>query len=731
MNIGLNKLANHYGAGLINSYSQVFFSNNRILAVFLLLVTFLNPVSGISGVIAIITGQLLALVFNFSEALIKDGTYTYNSVMVGVGMGVMYQPSIPYFLVLIFFSIITFFITVWIAHYLSIKKLPFLSIPFLLAIWLVLLGAGNFSALQLSSRSDWFLGFSSQGIINQVAEFVGTLPFPDILHLYFRSLGAILFQYNDLAGIIIVIGLLIASRMSFILSLFGFLIGYLFYLNFEGDFSHLVYSYIGFNFILTGIALGGFFIIPSRKSYLLLIIIIPIIAFMISGFNTLFNFIGLPMYSLPFNVVVLLVLYTFALREKATGIELVTIQQFSPEKNYYKNILGKTRFGNESLFHIALPVMGSWHISQGHRGNITHKGEWKEAWDFDIRNDYGKTFRGTGLAVEDFYCYDIPVIAPAPGTVVKVVDGIDDNKIGEANLENNWGNTIVIKHAEYLYTKLSHLKKGSISINEGDYVSKGDIIAHCGSSGRSPEPHLHFQVQAQPFIGSPTLNYPISYYLVENENQIKLNEFSYPKEGETIKNISVDVFLSSAFNFIPGQTINIDIEESGKEPYSAKWEVFTTSYNQSYLYCSSTKSSAWFIVRDAIFMFTDFYGDTSSTLYYFYSIAQKVLLGSYPDVKVEDHLPIEGFFNKGIKLLQDFIAPFYQFLQVDFESKISFIDDENSPSEIRISSLAQASISTHITNRVKGEITIEEKGITHFEINDKKNSRKIICVVKN
>lgn len=730
MNAGLNRIATHYGNGLINSYSQVFFSNNKAFAILLLLVTFLNPVSGISGVIAIITGQVLARLFNFSDALIKDGTYTYNSVMVGVGMGIMYEPSIAYFMILIFFSIITFFLSVWLSHYLSIKKLPFLSIPFLLALWLVLLGAGNFSALQLSTRSDWFLGFSSQGIINQVGEFVSTLPFPDILHLYLRSLGAILFQFNDLAGIIIVIGLLIASRMSFVLSLFGFLIGYFFYLNFEGDFTQLVYSYIGFNFILTGIALGGFFIIPSRKSYLLLIIIIPIIAFMISGFNTLFNFIGLPMYSLPFNIVVLLVLYTFALRQKSTGIELVTLQQFSPEKNYYKHILGTNRFGNESLIHIALPVMGSWHISQGHSGNITHKGEWKEAWDFDIRDDTGKTFGGEGHIIDDYYCYDIPVIASANGTVIKVVEGILDNKIGDINLENNWGNSIIIKHDEYLYTKLSHLKKGSVSVNEGDHVSKGDIIGRCGSSGRSPEPHLHFQMQSQPFIGSSTLKYPISYYLLNYGKKEVLKEFSYPEEGDNIRNILVDSLLSSAFNFIPGQSISIEIKEADRPILIEKWEIFTNVYNQSYFYCSTTKSSAWFIIRDAVFMFTDFYGSTNTALYSFYNIAQKILLGAYTDVIVKDHLPIDGFYNRGIKLLQDIIAPFFQFLYVDYYSKIAFLDNENNPSEIRIKSVAESRINKRITNQTEGEITIKEQGITQFEIVERAKNRKITCVVK-
>jgi murein DD-endopeptidase MepM/ murein hydrolase activator NlpD len=375
--------------------------------------------------------------------------------------------------------------------------------------------------------------------------------------------------------------------------------------------------------------------------------------------------------------------------------------------------------------------MGTWYISQGHRGKITHKGDWKEAWDFDIRNKMGKTFRDSGLNPADFYCYDIPVIAPATGTVVKVVEGIADNNIGEINLENNWGNTIIIKHADYLYTNLSHLKNGSISVKEGDIVSKGDLIGRCGSSGRSPEPHLHFQVQAQPFIGSPTLNYPISYYLVEDEKKTVLKEFSYPKEGENVRNITVDSLLKQAFNFIPGQTIQLEIEEAGKSPYTENWEVFTNIYNQSYLYCAKSKSSAWFINRDAVFMFTDFYGDTSSTLYLFYSIAQKVLLGAYPEVKVKDHLPIYRFFNKGIKLLQDFVAPFYQFLDVKYVSEISSIDNKNSPSEIIITSDAQATINKRITRKVEGKIIIKEKGITKFEIFEKSKNRKIACVVSS
>jgi len=173
-----------------------------------------------------------------------------------------------------------------------------------------------------------------------------------------------------------------------------------------------------------------------------------------------------------------------AIRNKASGLDLVTIQQFSPEKNHYKHFNRVARFKSETYFHFALPIMGEWSISQGHEGKITHKGDWKYAWDFDIRDEKGNTYRLPGIELEDYYCYNLPVVAPAHGSVVQIIDGFDDNKIGDVDMEHNWGNTIIIKHGEYMYSKLSHLKKDTFKVRQGDYVKKGDVVAHCGSSGK-------------------------------------------------------------------------------------------------------------------------------------------------------------------------------------------------------------------------------------------------------
>lgn len=650
--------------GLLNSYGQVFFSKNIVFSAILFLVTFFEPWSGLSGVIAIVVAQLLARTFHFSKALIEDGSYTYNPLMVGVGLGVIYQPKPSLFIILVIASAVTFFLTVLASHSLAKRGLPFLSIPFLFGIWIVLLGADGFSSIHLSYNDSWYR-MNDTFLAREFDSFIGSLPLADVLHLYLRSLGAVLFQFNDLAGFLVVIGLLIASRMSLVLSFFGFIIGYGFYAQAEGDFTQLVYSYIGFNFILTAIALGGFFVIPSKKSYLLLLITIPMIAILISGLHPIFATFGLPLYSLPFNAVVLLMLYVFALRSRASGIELVVRQQFSPEKNYYQREYEKQRFKNETYVKITLPFMGEWTVSQGYHGDVTHRGEWSEALDFDVRNKEGRTFRGAGTQLEDYFCYNLPVIAPARGTVIKVQDGIDDNPVGEVNLEMNWGNTVIIKHAEGLYTKLSHLKKGTITVREGQEVDRGEVLAKCGSSGRSPEPHLHFQVQTQPYIGSKTLEYPFNTYGVGDGESLRIYEFSIPKEGETIHSISPVKDIREALHWIPGRQFDVSNLKSGEHE---RWEVFTDYYNYTYLYSHTTKSTAYFVGGPDVFQFTSFAGNTDSMLYKFYLGMNKAYYLVTPEGS-EAILNIDGMVSSFQKLLQDLAAPWIQFLRIRYQGK--------------------------------------------------------------
>jgi urea transporter len=703
---------------LLNSYSQIFFSNNKIFAVVLLCISFFDLGAGLSGVIAVFIGQITALLFNFNKALIKDGTYTYNSVLVGIAIGIFYDFNSSFLILLFISSILVFLLTIWFSTSLSRKGMPFLSIPFLIAIWLIILGADNFSALALKQKEILSLAIYFPDAFSNTTEFIGKLPFANAIYLYLRSLGAIFFQYNDLAGLFIAIGLLINSRISFVLSIFGFLIGYFFYYYLQGDFSQLIYSYIGFNFILTAIALGGFFVVPSRRSFLLLLLTIPTIALLISGLQTIFTQFNLPLYSLPFNIVIWLFLSAMLVRTKAKGLQLVTLQQFSLEKNHYKYYNSLERFSSETYFHIGLPVIGNWHISQSYNGEETHKTDWKHALDFTVIDENKQSFKGEGYDITDYHCYDLPIIAPANGYIVKILDDIEDNKIGEVNLENNWGNTVVIKHGEFLYSKLSHLKKNTIQVKLNEYITKGSIVAYCGSSGRSPEPHLHFQMQTTPFIGSKTLSHPISYYLTQKEGNYTFHSFKIPKKGEVISNLKTTRLLKNAFSFIPGKTIEFEVINNGKTEI-VKWEIFVTALNKTYIYCHKTKATAYFINNGIVFYFTDFYGNKKALLHYFYLAAHKVLLGYYKDIEINDKILISNIFNPLLKAVHDFTAPFFHYCKAFYNLKFIKADDVHNPSLIKFRSECKGHFFKKEVVKITFDFLIENDKISEFNIHQK------------
>jgi hypothetical protein len=165
---------------------------------------------------------------------------------------------------------------------------------------------------------------------------------------------------------------------------------------------------------------------------------------------------------------------------------------------------------------------------------------------------------------------------------------------------------------------------------------------------------LHFQVQTTPYIGSKTFAYPLSYFVSENNGKEAVQEFSIPSETAIVSNINHNTTLKQAFEFLPG--FNLTVTADGME--EGKWEVFTDAYNNSYFYCHTTKSLAYFKRNETVFYFTSFDGDKSSLLYHFYIACYKVYLATEPAVEASDKFPLQLSKNTLAKWLQDFIAPF-------------------------------------------------------------------------
>lgn len=705
--------------GILNSYSQVFFSDKKLFAGLLLIVTFIDSYAGICGLFSVLVTNAVSYWFGFDKRQINKGMYGFNSLLVGLGLGIYFSPGWLLFFILFIAALLTLFISVSLEGIIGKYALPYLSISFILSFWIVSLATREFTALGISERGIYSLNemyiIGGKELV-QLYHWWNSIYIPLSVKTYFISLGAIFFQFNVLSGILIAIGLLYYSRIAFSLSILGFYSAYLFYFLIGANITELSYSYIGFNFILTSIAIGGFFIIPSRLSYLWTIILMPMVVILVVSLNRLFINFGLPIYSLPFNVVVLLFLYILKFRVVAKdSLAEVLIQQNSPEKNLYSFRNYLSRFKQKTPISLQLPFYGEWQVSQAHNGEHTHKGLWQHAWDFMIQDENQKTYENDGDFLEDYYCYGKAVVAPADGYVDDLIDNVPDNIIGEADIKNNWGNTIVIRHTDHLYTKLSHLVPESFTVKRGDKVVAGQVIGKCGNSGRSPYPHLHFQVQATPFIGSPTIDYPIGHYLLKEEAGKTLFSFSRPQLNDVISNISVTPLLQKAFHLIPGKMFSWQID-NGIVKARARWEIKTNAYNQTYIECLETKSQAFFEEDGALLFFTYFKGNKSSLLYYFYLAAYKIQTGYYQDLELHDQYPLNHIFRKKILFLQDFFAPFFLFLRAEFTVKYSKIDNNLSPSLISLNSSSKRFIGKRLFKETKFEFQIDNSGIQSFKI---------------
>ncbi len=718
-------------SGTLNSYSIVFFSDKIIFALILLLVSFFDIFSGICGLTAVLTTNFAAEFLGFDKNKIQKGYYGFNSLLLGLGLGLHFEMSWIVLLLIMVASVMTLFALVTLERVLDKYYVPYLSLPLLISFWIISLASREIPLLAISMRDIYFVnyvyGLGGDNLLD-VYKWWTSLGFAESLKTYFLSLGGIFFQQKLLSGIVIAIGLLYYSRIGFTLSLIGFYTAYFFYQLMGVNVTHLPFADIGLNFILTSIAIGGYFIIPSRSSYIWTIVIIPVTMLISYAVHQFLAPWGLVVYSLPFNITVIVFLIVIKSRVYKTGnLTEADILTSSPEINLYNFVNNNHRYRDKVYFSIRLPFYGEWSVSQAHKGEITHKDKWQYAWDFVIRDSDHHTYSREGVALEDYHCYNKAVLAPADGVVEEIIDGVSDNPIGDINLESNWGNTIIIKHSDGFYSQLSHLKPYSFKAVKGDWVKAGQIIAACGNSGRSPEPHLHFQLQAVPVVGAETVDYPLGYYLKRETKSLSFKSYSKPLLHEILSNLEVNSLMKNAFHFVPGQKIKFEIDINGKRTV-ADWEVITDIYNVSYIYCKQSNSYAYYANDDRVFYFYNFTGSKKSLLYYFFLATYKAPLGFYKDLNIEDTIAINHVYTKLGLLVQDFIAPFYIFLKADFNLIYKEKDDEINPSLLTFSSSVIKSFLGFKTENVKFNISVSKEGIKDITVFLKNKTIKAKCI---
>lgn len=148
------------------------------------------------------------------------------------------------------------------------------------------------------------------------------------------------------------------------------------------------------------------------------------------------------------------------------------------------------------LHRYSLPVAGTWDVLHGGPdpdGNRHHgHPEQHYAVDLVIR-EHGRV-RPPASSEDNasHHAHGQRVLAPAPGVVVRVVDGRPDTPPGDAG--SGGGNGLIIDHGGGEFSSLWHLLAGSLEVEVGDEVARGQSLGRVGNSGASTLPHLHWHL---------------------------------------------------------------------------------------------------------------------------------------------------------------------------------------------------------------------------------------------
>lgn len=178
----------------------------------------------------------------------------------------------------------------------------------------------------------------------------------------------------------------------------------------------------------------------------------------------------------------------------------------------------------------APPVTGEWYALNGPADKVPSHGVrflgQEYAIDVFIDSEERPTSPWWPLMSrnEAFPAFGQPLLAPADADVVHVEDGARDHlsrgtyagllylcleglvrqALGARRI---LGNHVVLDLGGGVYALYAHLRQGSAHVRAGEKVRAGQVLAECGNSGNSSEPHLHFQLMDAPdprlAVGAP------------------------------------------------------------------------------------------------------------------------------------------------------------------------------------------------------------------------------------
>ncbi|AVQ35213.1 urea transporter [Staphylococcus kloosii] len=246
---------------------------------------------GLVALIASVIALLLAKHTNYSRTEIDSGLAGFNPVLTGVALTLFLEQTWYSYIIIIVAIVITMPVGAAIRELFKTYDVPMLTIPYVFVSWSVLLMSFQFKFVNVNvnilPQSVKKISFSQNAI--------------HFMSSFLSGFSEVFLLKSTLAGLLILIGIFVASRKAGFLAIMANLIGFIMVLLLGANHSEINDGLFGYNVILTVLALGVAFKTRINR-YINIILGILLTIFLHAGLTTLLTPFGLPVFTLPFII---------------------------------------------------------------------------------------------------------------------------------------------------------------------------------------------------------------------------------------------------------------------------------------------------------------------------------------------------------------------------------------------------------------------------------------------
>jgi urea transporter len=315
--------------------AQVYFQNSPLSGLFILCAMFAQSTRvAVHGIIALIAGNLAGVLMGFDKSFLSCGLFGYNSFLVGLALATFYSPEKhegyywPVAIGAIIFGYFSSILFVMLGKILSTYKTPPFTMPFNISTIFFLLAVGNMNNVDMSP-------VRSPELPSYDAKPASKLTWEEFVAGAIRGVGQVFLANDTVAGILVLVGIMICSRISALAALLGSGIGAGVSALVGCDRDLIENGLYGFNPSLTMTSMLMFYV-PSVGSVIMGIIASIITVFIQLALATSFEPWGLPVMTLPFCLAALAYI---VIQGTATNVISVPLSSMTTPEDHLKRVL--------------------------------------------------------------------------------------------------------------------------------------------------------------------------------------------------------------------------------------------------------------------------------------------------------------------------------------------------------------------------------------------------------